>query len=74
MVGFQSSRSYQDKFKFGNCVGLVSFHKNILPLRTNEYPLENQWLEDAFPTEIVPFGDMLRNRITFGSSRSGYSC
>ena len=22
---------------------------------TNECPLKNQWLEDVFPTEIVPF-------------------
>ena len=29
------------------------------PLKTNMSP-ENQWLEDVFPTEIVPFsGDML---------------
>ena len=31
----------------------------ITPLKTNIAP-ENQWLEDVFPTEIVPFfGDML---------------
>ena len=28
------------------------------PLKTNIAP-ENQWLEDVFPTEIVPLGDML---------------
>ena len=26
----------------------------ITPLKTNMSP-ENQWLEDVFPTEIVPF-------------------
>ena len=24
-------------------------------LKTNEFVHENQWLEDVFPTEIVPF-------------------
>ena len=28
--------------------------KTYSPLKTNMYP-ENQWLEDVFPTEIVPF-------------------
>ena len=28
--------------------------KNDTPLKTNMSP-ENQWLEDVFPTEIVPF-------------------
>ena len=30
------------------------------PRKTNECPLENEWLEGVFPIEIVPFkGDML---------------
>ena len=42
---------------------LVGEEKNwwFTPLNTNVQP-ENQWLEDVFPTEIVPFpflGDML---------------
>ena len=28
--------------------------KKFIPRKTNMYP-ENQWLEDVFPTEIVPF-------------------
>ncbi len=30
------------------------FQYNLLPSKTNMSP-ENQWLEDVFPTEIVPF-------------------
>ena len=30
------------------------FRKKNTPLKTNMFP-ENQWLEDVFPIEIVPF-------------------
>ena len=37
----------------------VCLNTYFTPLKTNMSP-ENQWLEDVFPTEIVPFlGDML---------------
>ena len=45
-------------------IGLLLSHhleglRTYTPLKTNVSP-ENQWLEDVFPTEIVPFlGDML---------------
>ena len=29
-------------------------NKALTPLKTNMSP-ENQWLEDVFPTEVVPF-------------------
>ena len=39
-----------------NDPGLVTRgrHNQTIPLKTNMSP-ENQWLEDVFPTEIVPF-------------------
>ena len=44
-------------------VPYVCLNTYVTPLKTNMSP-ENQWLEDVFPTEIVPFlGDML----VFGS-------
>ena len=38
-----------------SCDQITELHRiNITPLKTNMSP-ENQWLEDVFPTEIVPF-------------------
>ena len=38
-----------------SCDQIADLHRiNIKPLKTNMSP-ENQWLEDVFPTEIVPF-------------------
>ena len=38
-----------------------------IPLKTN-MSVENQWLEDIFPTEIVPF----RGHVSFGGCTSGF--
>ena len=36
--------------------GLPELFQPLLFLKTNECPLNiNEWLEDAFPTEVVPF-------------------
>ena len=32
-----------------------SMSQKYISLKISEFPLENQWLEDVFPTEVVPF-------------------